>query len=251
MANIDPSNVDGVALSSAVRFQANALNSSATFGQTQLADDGAIILTAGAATTSPGCYAPVAPIPFYGTAYTQAWIASNGRICFTAGTNAGDYIPTVATAQSQTPSVGFWCDLEPNNSPGSSLVVDWSAPSVVSVAYNGIRYWGQPGLNLTGSMAVDLGTGAITLSGMNTFPVFSDNMWLGVSKGNLGATDPGATAFATGLTGSAAVPTDMLYAFRPRRLARPGRRVDRVHPEYGRRLRLGGLLIEPPRRFSA
>jgi len=222
MANIDPSNPDGVALSSAVRFQANATASSATFGQTQLTDDGAILITSGAATTSPACLTPISTLPFYGTAYTQAWVASNGRVCFTAGTNTGDYIPVVASAQTQTPSFGFWCDLEPNNSPGCSMVFDWSVPNMLSVAYNNIRYWGQAGLNLTGSMMLDTATGAITLNGMNTFPVFTDNMWLGISKGSLGATDPGATAFAVGTTGSAAAPSDMLYAYGPEGSLVPG-----------------------------
>ena len=93
---------------------------------------------------------------------------------------------------------------------------------MLSVAYNNIRYWGQAGLNLTGSMMLDTATGAITLNGMNTFPVFTDNMWLGISKGSLGATDPGATAFAVGTTGSAAAPSDMLYAYGPEGSLVPG-----------------------------
>ena len=222
MANIDPTNPDAVALSSAVRFEAGATANAVSFGQTQLGDDVAVLLTSGAAPVSPSCLTAAPPMPFYGASYTQAWVATNGRVCFTAATNTGDFTPTVAEAQTQTPSFGFWCDLEPNNSPGCNMTFDWSVPNMLSISYNNIRYWGQAGLLLTGSMMIDAGTGAITLNGMNTFPVFTDQMWLGISKGSLGATDPGATAFAVGSTGSAAAPTDMLYAFGPEGSLVPG-----------------------------
>ncbi len=218
LLNIDVSNPDGFALSAAARFQVNPIATSLTLGQSALADDGFVSLPSGLAPTFPACLGTGPVMPFYGTNYTQTFVASNGRVLFGASANAGDFSPTATEPVTQSPSMGFWVDLEPNLSVGCSLVVDWST-SVVTVAYNNMRYWGNAALFLNGSMSLDTATGVITLSGMNTFPVFpvtagsDNNMFLGISRGGGLATNPGPTAFAAAGSGSAALATDMLYVF--------------------------------------
>lgn len=215
MANIDPSNVDGVALSGPVRFEAFNPTSTVVLSGSLLSDDGSVAFTTGLPATSPTCLTPIPALPFFGVVHTQFWVAMNGRVCLGSGAAAGDFSPTVAEGLTQAPFLGFWTDLNPSGSVSASIVVDWSTAPVVTVTYNNVIYYGQTGL-LSGSLSIDAATGAVTLSGMGGFPPSSSttlDMFVGITRGSGIATDPGPITFAPGTTGTSAVATDMLYTF--------------------------------------
>ena len=54
-------------------------------------------------------------------------------------------------------------------------------------------------------------SGAVTISGISTLGVGTANMFLGITKGNLGATDPGATLFNVSGPNALGSSTDMIY----------------------------------------
>ncbi len=213
MANIDPANPDLIALSAAVRFQSNPTSSTITYGPSGLSDDGFYNLTAGALPTSPTCLTAIPAFSFYGTTFTEYSVAMNGRIMIGATTFAGDFSATVAEGLSQTPFAGCWTDMNPlAGGATASVAVDWTSGTNLNVAYNNIVYFGTTSPQFSYSINLDSATGAIWISGINNLPAGTASMFLGMTRGNTGATDPGATAFAVG-NGSAANANDMLYAF--------------------------------------
>jgi len=218
--NIAPTNPDGLALSQPVRFHSTALATSVTKTQAQLPDDASsAYLQFGAAPSSPTCYSPIPNIPFYGTVQTAMHVLSNGRVMFDNGalTTAilQDWTPTAATGASGGAWAGFWSDFEPNLTPGSQMTIDWSTGTLVTVTYTNHRWWGDTtnaGLG-SATVAFDIGTGAVVLSGVNSFApqtLTAVQMMLGMSQGN-GATDAGAAIFAPTTSGSVNVATDMIY----------------------------------------
>lgn len=216
--NISPTNPDGLALSAPSRFEATPLGTTLTYGQAVLPDDGWLGLPFSALPQLPTCASPIPNITFWGTVYTGAFVCTNGRVMFDNGLITAamlqDWTPTAATAL-QGPFAGFWADLEPNNTPGAQLVIDWTAGNVVTMTYTNHRYWGLASNIGVGSatMAFDIATGGVTLSGLSSIGPHlagTTNMFLGVSKGP-GATDPGQTAFVAGNSGSMGAGTDMVY----------------------------------------
>ena len=96
-------------------------------------------------TTNP-CAATVS---FYGTAYSDFYVNSNGDVSFTSGHT--DFTATSGEWQTLMPRIGIQGDLEPNNfgtvtvtNNGSTGIGDW-----VTVAYASVTEWGTGGLGVT------------------------------------------------------------------------------------------------------
>lgn len=217
MVNANPAAPDGFSLSSAVRLEVEASPSFAVWNGTAIGDDDVKVLTANVPTGPGSCATPMPAVPFYGAAKTQLWVASNGRVLFDGGSGYMLSSPLEAFAQTFAPMVGFWTDFSPSTAAGSELKVDWSVPNLVSVSYTNMPYVGFPLLRASGAITFDTVTGAITITGMNSFPIYplteltSNWTFLGISRGNGVATDPLMANFVPGATGTAASPTDMLY----------------------------------------
>lgn len=218
MVNVDPSNLDGISLSQPNFFHVSA---GALLVPGPTADDGVVLVTAGA----PGQCFP--PIPFYSQTYTQYHVCSNGRVMFqppgAAAPATGAYQPVIGGALNET-FAGFWIDFQPGTVGTGTIDITSPAPGLVSIVYNNQNYWGNPAILVSGSITFDTTNGAITLSGMATWPVFpvtsgTLNMcFMGVTPGVLGstngpATDAGPAAYSLGGSGGPVGPTsDMVYA---------------------------------------
>jgi len=113
---------------------------------------------------------------------------------------------------SDQPFVGAWCDL--NQASGGSITVTSPAPDQLQVNYNAVPYFGTTIPN-TFSVNFNTTTGVITLSGINTLGVGGTaNMFLGITKGNLGATPgTGATPFNVSGPNALGSSTDMIYNY--------------------------------------
>ncbi len=219
LVNIDPTHVDGLALSAACRLAITGQSTLVTLAGSQLSDDG--FYTLGSPPTTPTCVASVQPFSFYGISHSQFSVAMNGRLCIGPTSFAGEYLPSVTSAMTQTPFAGFWADLHPGIAATlplpASIVIDWTTGTNLHVAYNNIVLFGTAAPQFSFSIDLDSSNGAITLSGVNQIPNpgtggGGGSMFLGMSRAGTGATDPGATAFTIG-SGSAPNPNAMLYAF--------------------------------------
>ncbi|MAG58498.1 MAG: hypothetical protein CMJ83_19595 [Planctomycetes bacterium] len=177
-------------------------------------------------------------IPFYGTAYDRFHVSSNGRVVF--GNPDTDFTATVSEFVYQDdPSVGYWTDLTPD-ATGTIEVRDTAAAyphsfggvtpaaGLISVLFSNVKYFGTTDRNTFG-IHFDTTTGEVVLSSLSAIsdnPGSSgagDDAILGISLGNLGASDPGATLFSPG---SAGVPTPFqaaLYDFHDSSVTGPGR----------------------------
>lgn len=205
-AILDGSHPDGFRLAQAFELHAIAGTGSLP-GPT--GDDTTITVNLGAA---PLCGVP--SIPIFGVNYTQMHVISNGRVMFTGAAGNTTFTPTVAQALTDQPFVGAWCDLNPAGVPAGTITITTPAVDQVQVNYNAVVYFGTAITN-TYSINFNATTGAITIQNISGFGVGgAANMFLGISKGNLGATDPGVTPFAIGgpaTTGNGT--TDMTYNF--------------------------------------
>ncbi len=209
MIVLDPTNAEGFRLSAA--NQLTTVSSVNVPGP--IADNGVVSITTGA---MPLC-GPVT-VPFFGLSYTVTHVCSNGRLMW-GPTGSGDAVPLVASAMTQGPSAGAWCDLTPNS--GGSIVASVPAPGLFRVSWTSVPYYGSPGLQATFYVEIDTVSGAVTISGITSFLTFppvtgiSNSMFLGLSPGGPGgATDPGQTTFFVG--GPVNGPnnaTDMVYMF--------------------------------------
>lgn len=155
-------------------------------------------------------------VPFYGTTYTELHISSNGRVLF--GSPSNDFSPSIAEAMSGDGFCGFWTDL--NRNIGGTISLTSPAVNQVRTTWTNVPYYAEPSTSVSFSITVDLGTGGITLDGLqgidtnpinNTTIPSNDTQFLGITMGNVGATDGGTTTFAAGSSGSMPNPTDMLY----------------------------------------
>lgn len=204
MVIIAPGPLDGFALSAASELHV-------TQGATSIGgptfDDSAIKVLL----SNPAFCNPPSTIPFYGVSYTDFDVISNGRVMFGAPTFNTSFTPTVATAMTNYPFVGSWCDLNPGL--GGSIVIATTAPGVVEVQYNAINYFATTIPN-TFKIILDGLTGIVSIDGLSGIAPHTFNQFLGISPGILGpATDPGQTAFITGGPFTTTNLTDMIYRF--------------------------------------
>lgn len=204
MAVLDPSTPGGVRLS-----QANELIVSSTPPPASLpgptGDDSSVTINLGSICGWP------ASIPFYGVNYTAVHVVSNGRIMFTGATGNVSFSPAVANGLTDQPFVGAWTDL--NQSLGGSITVTAPAADQLQVNYNAVPYYGTS-IGNTFSVNFNATTGVVTLSGISTLGVGgTSNMFLGITNGNLGATDAGATLFNVSGPNALGSATDMIYNF--------------------------------------
>jgi hypothetical protein len=152
--------------------------------------------------------------PFYFRGFTQCSVNSNSRISFGPGDT--DWSPTVAEALLDTPFVGAWTDISPNN--GGIVTVSGPAADIFRVDYTAVPYFGSPsGPFCTYAIEVNTTTGAVSLLGLDGIQAHAtpEAVFLGISLGNLGATDGGPTTFLAGGPNVPATLTDMIYAFFP------------------------------------
>ena len=202
MAVIDPSTPGGVRLS-----QANELHvANVASLPGPAADDSSVTVNLAAQCGWPSS------IPFYGVSYTQVHVVSNGRIMFTGATGDVNYVAAVANGLTDQPFVGAWCDLNP--AAGGTITITSPASDQLQVNYNAVPYFGTAIPN-TFTVNFNATTGVVTISGIATMGVVTPvaNMFLGITKGNLGATDPGATLFNVSGPNALGSPTDMIYNF--------------------------------------
>lgn len=179
--NADASHPDGFALSQACQLDV-AAGSVPVPGPFD--DDGFVTITLGA---PPLCGPPA--VPFFGTAFTQMQVTSNGRIIFGAPSVAPS--PTIFAALTDDPSFGAWCDFDPSS--GGSVVTSVPSALAVRVTWTSVPYFASA---LTSSFSLQIdASGTIVLNGLTGIPPFAGPMFLGLSAGTLGATDPGPTAF--------------------------------------------------------
>jgi hypothetical protein len=206
MAVLDGGTPGGIRLS-----QANELQVAAGVGSAPgpAADDSSVTINLG---VPPLCAIP--SIPFYGVPYTQMHVLSNGRVQFSGAAGNTTFTPTVAQALTDQPMVGAWCDLNPAGVPAGTITVTTPAIDQVQVNYNAVVYFGTAITN-TFSINFNGTTGVITIQNINGFGVGGlANMFLGISNGNLGSTDPGVTPFnVSGPNTTGNGTTDMIYNF--------------------------------------
>ena len=166
-------------------------------------------------TTSPSCWT-TSGVPFFGTTYTTIHVSSNGRVLFGGPENGT--LPSVSSAMTGLPFVGFWSDLNPGL--GGSVGASSPSPDIVRIEWAAIPYSGLALTATSFSIEIDALTGVILLDGLlgiTANPGFTnagDNQFLGITHGAPGsATDLGPTVFAIGAMGTAVAPEVMLYDF--------------------------------------
>jgi hypothetical protein len=143
-------------------------------------------------------------------------VISNGRIMF-GSTGDTDYSPTVAEALADDPFAGLWIDVSPN--VGGAITVSTPAVDTVRVDYVNVPFYGNSTLTNTFGIEINATTGIIQIdgiAGVQSFPVTvgtNPEGFLGVSRGNTGATNAGATAWIGGFNAGPANGTDMVYNF--------------------------------------
>ncbi len=149
-------------------------------------------------------------VSVFGTAYSQIFIESNGRIMFGVG-NTG-FGPSAALIQSQSPSCGVWTDFNPAN--GGTITATQPTPGVLDVAYANLAYFTIAAPS-TFNLIFDTNTNVFSITGLNTIGLGGGAMLIGLSGGNaVGATDAGQAMFSpgglpnVGITSNA---TDMIY----------------------------------------
>jgi hypothetical protein len=197
MLIVDGTQVDGFSLSQAASLQPAAPGASVA-GPT--GDDTSVVVDLLAA---PFCGAT---LPFYGTSYSQIYVISNGRITMN-GPDTG-FSPTVAAALTGNPFLGAWTDLNP---AAGGTITAVNTGTGLRVDYQNVVYYNTAVPN-TFSVGIDGVTGEVTLSGLSGIGVGPGSMFLGISRGNTGATDPGMTNFTNGV-GITGGPNEMIYEF--------------------------------------
>ena len=203
MAVIDPSTIGGVRLS-----QANELIVSSTPPPASLpgptTDDSSVTINLGSICGWPSS------IPFYGVNYTQVHVVSNGRIMFTGAAGNTTFAPVIANGLTDQPFVGAWCDLNPG--VGGNITITAPAADQLQVNYNAVPYYTNAAPN-TFTVNFNATTGVVTIGSISTMGVGTANMFLGITKGNLGATNAGATLFNVSGPNALGASTDMIYNF--------------------------------------
>lgn len=191
MAVIDPFNPDGVSIS-----QPNALHilqGASLAGFTPPTGDDAY-----ATLPSPAC------LQFYGQSRSNAWITTNGRMGFGAAPSTS-FAASAATAMTGDPTVGYWGDLHTYTT--GVISVTQPVPGLTRADWLGVAYYGATAVVNTFGVQLDALTNTVTIDGLNTIVPYTSNMWLGVSAGGTGSSDPGSIAFSAGGVGTTGVGT--------------------------------------------
>jgi hypothetical protein len=204
MAIVDPGHPDGFRLSQGVQLDVQSGSAGTRPGPTS--DDGFMLVKFG---TAPLC--GPASVPFSGTAFTNLWIHTNGRLTF-GGIDAHQPFPLFAGF---TPFFGYWTDLDVS----AGGTIDYTVTSTtITVNWNGVPHSGDTNANNL-SLSIDSsGTCVINVAGIQanlpTAPAFPSGALLGLSGGVLsGATDLGPTTFTLGSGNNTATPSAMIYDF--------------------------------------
>ncbi len=195
---IDGSMPDGYSLSQAAELLATT--GSVLNGPT--GDDS--FLTVNLTNTTPFCGPGM--LPFFGTAYTEMHVSSNGKVIF--GTPNINFAPAVATAMTDSPAVVVWNDLDP--SVAGTIVTSRPNPNQVRVQFTGVRYFATLTAN-TFAFVFDT-NGTVAIDGLMGVMPLNVVQMVGISAGSLGATDPGATAFSLGGPNIGPAGLGMIYA---------------------------------------
>ncbi|MAG54759.1 MAG: hypothetical protein CMJ83_00555 [Planctomycetes bacterium] len=175
----NPGGPDGLALSQAVQAETGPNPLALSLG-----DDNNINVSLAAA---PLCFP--GSVSFYGAAWTDLFVNSNGDVSFGGGHN--DFSATVGEWETSAfGRIGAQCDLSPNAS-GSVTVTE--AAGVVTVSYVAVgQYPGVGTPTQTCSIAFDTNTGDAFMSLIQDVG-FGDPTVAGISNGAAG-THPGAGA---------------------------------------------------------
>ena len=166
-------------------------------------------LSATASDDGSQMYTPTAPITFYGTSYSDIFVATNGRVEFVGPD--GDFTPTVGEGLTDNPFVGPWTDLRHPLGGGGCLYVCDDGAGNVSVRWESLQHWNDGSVRMSATVSF-AATGEITIDGMENVGGFGEEMFLGITQGNLGATDPGMVDYTLG-AGTTANATDMIYRY--------------------------------------
>lgn len=134
-------------------------------------------------------------VSFYGTTYFDFFVASNGGVTFTLGTN--DFTATSGEWQAEMPRVGIQSDLEPNNfgtisvtNNGPAAGGDW-----ITVAYQNVTEWGTTGMGVT-SYNVELhGPNGHEIGGFMTDGTWGTSPVVGGMTNGLMGTHPALVSF--------------------------------------------------------
>lgn len=158
-------------------------------------------------------------VTFFGTVYSEFHVASNGRVVF--GSPDTDFSPTAAEGLTDDPFCGLWSDFNPFLN--GTITITQPTFSIMSVQFRGLSYFGESDSRSAFDIRFNAGTGDVVLDSLDCVQpnpqlgsTFSsgDAQFLGITMGNMGATDGGPTIFAPGATsGPPGVATDMIYDF--------------------------------------
>ena len=201
---IDPANLDGIALSAPVELNAVLGGVLPPFA---LGDDAFVSVPFGA----PTC-APMNSFSFYGTSYTNFFIASNGEVTFNQGSAV--FTPTVAAFDTGMPRVsGMWTDLNPTL--GGTITVA-TTPTDLTVSFSNVATFGLAGITNSFNVVFDT-AGQTSIQGYAPNAGHNVATLVGISNGNLGT--PGAAVSFDGLRGlplqASALSTNSVYEFNP------------------------------------
>lgn len=153
----------------------------------------------------------ITSIPFYNAFYTSLFVSSNGVVSFGAGVSS--FAGTAAQALTGPPMVGAWHDLNPG--VDGAVTIGLSGLGRVRVDWLGVPTFGQNTTENNHGIQIDAFTGTINIEGIDSIAASGVPLFLGISNGNLGATNAGATGFTPGGSGAAGSPTAMIYEAGP------------------------------------
>lgn len=177
MVNVDPSNLDGAALSQAATL--NSVPTPPTVAGPS-GDDNALIVTAN---TGPNC---LPSLSFFGTTYNTYAVQTNGRMTF--GASNTSFTPVNPTAAGTPAWAGIWADYF----PAAGQVVINNTGGGVRIDYINTPMSGDPA---TSTFSVEfLANGDVLLSNIALGSPLGFTGFLGVSPGGTAAIAGGVPA---------------------------------------------------------
>jgi hypothetical protein len=166
----------------------------------------ALALDDGNLTVSFGC----PTFGFYGVNYSQLHVSTNGRVLFAAMDT--DFSPTTAEITTDGPFVGYWNDF--NLSAAGFVTVSSAGPDLFEVRFQSIPHF-SVNTNLNNfTILLDAADGSVILNGLQGILPNIDPSILGITRGNLGATNPGPRSWNIGQN-AGSVGSEALYDFFP------------------------------------
>ena len=120
-----------------------------------------------------------------------------------------DFSPSIAEGLTDNPFIGCWADFNP--AVGGVITIDPSTiPGQLDFIWNGVAQFGGATLN-TFTLSYTYATNEWSINGIQGI-ANTNAMFMGITNGNLGATDGGVANFGIG-AGAPAAATDMTYDF--------------------------------------